>query len=413
MRIPRRCLVGERHGIQGTMHMYAAPMIAAVAALTSTAPAGSTSDAPPCFEALTLADAVARAKQKQQFLIVKATAAWCAPCKAMDKTTFRDPRVAAWIKDNGLAIELDVDANTADAKALRIMAMPTMIAYKGDQEFDRIVGFKDADQLMKWLDGVKVGKVHDADLVQKAKDAQDGKAVLSAHERMELADSLLESRRYEAAAAEYAWLWDHIPEEAPELAGVRVSFMADRMEQLVSMHPSAKAKFAALRDAVAVQLKEKPAAAGLRGDWIALNTIVEDEAATLEWIARAATEQAQEDVIRDNLLPIRRLLSREGKWELLGRVLHFPLNEIDDALAMEDEIVRFSAADDSLSGPTKESIRTSARKRLRTLCGEFYAAMLAANRPEAATEVLNRARTIDSSPEMNKTLEDFKAKVSK
>jgi hypothetical protein len=39
--------------------------------------------------------------------------------------------------------------------------------------------------------------------------------------------------------------------------------------------------------------------------------------------------------------------------------------------------------------------------------------MLAANRPDAATEVLNRARTIDPSPEMNKTLEDFKAKVSK
>lgn len=368
---------------------------------------------PPCFSNLTFAQTLASVKGTPRFLIVKATAAWCAPCKAMDKTTFRDPRVEAWIKENGLAIQLDVDANTADAKALRIMAMPTMIAYKGDQEFDRIVGFKDADQLMKWLDGVKAGKVHDADLVQKAKDAQEGKAVLSAHERMELADSLLESRRYEAAAAEYAWLWDHIPEDAPELAGVRVSFMADRMEQLVSMHPPAKAKFAALRDAVAVQIKDNPAAAGLRGDWIALNTIIEDEAATLEWIARAATEEAQEDVIRDNLLPIRRLLSREAKWELLGRVVHFPLNEIDDALAMEDEIVRFSAADDALTGPTKESMRISARKRVRALCGEFYAAMLAAKRPDAATEVLNRARTIDPSPEMNKTLEEYKAKVSK
>ncbi|MCX5691261.1 MAG: thioredoxin domain-containing protein [Planctomycetota bacterium] len=388
-------------------------MYATVAAIATAAPAWTLSEAPPCFDVLTLADALAAAKQKQQFLIVKATAAWCAPCKAMDKTTFRDPRVEGWIKENGLAIELDVDANTADARALHIMSMPTMIAYKGDQEFDRITGFKSADQLMKWLDGVKAGKVHDAELMQKVKDAQEGKAVLSAQERMEVADNLLASGRYEAAASEYVWLWDNIPHEAPELVSVRVSFMAGRMEQLASLHPPSNAKFAALRDAVGVQLKDNPAAADLRGDWIALNTVIDEQDSTLKWIEQAAMDATQREILDRNSLTIRRLLVRESRWELLGRLIHSPQKELDSEVETASTILRLDEEDAAMPAEGKAATREMTKSMLRKSCGELYAAMIAAKRLDDAAAVLERARTIDASPEMMQTLEEYKARISK
>jgi thiol:disulfide interchange protein len=89
-------------------------------------------------------------------LVVKATAAWCGPCKQMDRTTFRDPTVEAWFKDNGILVPLDVDVSPKDAKALNVRAMPTMIVFNAaGNELDRSEGGMDAKTLVGWLDQLK------------------------------------------------------------------------------------------------------------------------------------------------------------------------------------------------------------------------------------------------------------------
>lgn len=125
--------------------------------LTSCSPS-TPPEAPPVFSHLTLAQARSQVAGTPKVLIVKATASWCPPCKQMNKTSWRDPRVEKWVADHGIAIELDVDQSTQDARALRITAMPTMLAFKDGEEFDRTVGFLDGDQLLAWLGAVERGE---------------------------------------------------------------------------------------------------------------------------------------------------------------------------------------------------------------------------------------------------------------
>jgi len=121
---------------------------------------GKSDGGPPVFTHQTVSEAKAAVAGTNRILVVKGTAAWCPPCKEMDRTTWRDPKVEKWFADNGIVIALDVDQSVADAKALRIMAMPTMVAFKGDVEFDRVMGYQDAEELLGWLNGVKAGKQH-------------------------------------------------------------------------------------------------------------------------------------------------------------------------------------------------------------------------------------------------------------
>ena len=52
------------------------------------------------FAAEKFEQALARARREGRYLLVDATAAWCAPCKLMDRTTWRDPSVLAQLQRN-------------------------------------------------------------------------------------------------------------------------------------------------------------------------------------------------------------------------------------------------------------------------------------------------------------------------
>lgn len=138
--------------------MRTAIILMLTAAMSAGLVACGPSTPPPVFAHRTLAEAKADVRGTGKLLVVKATAAWCGPCQQMNKTTWRDPRVEKWVADHGLAIEVDVDERPEDARAMHITAMPTMLAFKDGEEFDRTVGFMDADQLLAWLEAVQKGE---------------------------------------------------------------------------------------------------------------------------------------------------------------------------------------------------------------------------------------------------------------
>lgn len=106
---------------------------------------------PQVFSELSLAQAQAKAVEQEKILLVDATADWCQPCKLMERTTWVDPEVISWIKLNAIAIQIDVDKQQAEAEELNIRAMPTIIVFKDGSELDRVVGYKDASELLAWL----------------------------------------------------------------------------------------------------------------------------------------------------------------------------------------------------------------------------------------------------------------------
>jgi thiol-disulfide isomerase/thioredoxin len=102
--------------------------------------------------------ALAEAQASGRLLLLDATATWCGPCKMMDRTTWADERVLSWIGKHAIAVRLDVDRDPHRAQALRIEAMPTIVVFKDGAEFDRVVGYQSADDLLAWLDGVVEGR---------------------------------------------------------------------------------------------------------------------------------------------------------------------------------------------------------------------------------------------------------------
>ena len=98
-----------------------------------------------------------RAASEHQLTFRRATAALA--CKLMDRTTWIDRDVVAWLQQHALAIQIDVDAQKDVAKQLRIEAMPTIIAFVDGIELDRVVGARSSSkELLVWLDGVMRGK---------------------------------------------------------------------------------------------------------------------------------------------------------------------------------------------------------------------------------------------------------------
>lgn len=113
--------------------------------------ASTPAPAPAVFSRAGFDAAQAEASASGRAFLVDATAAWCGPCRLMDKSTWTDARVIAWIEKNAVAVQVDVDAEQSRARALRIEAMPTLILFRGDREIGRTVGYRTPEQLLSWL----------------------------------------------------------------------------------------------------------------------------------------------------------------------------------------------------------------------------------------------------------------------
>jgi thiol:disulfide interchange protein len=95
--------------------------------------------------------AEAKASAGDKLLLVDATATWCPPCKEMEKSTWPSEDVKAWVGENALAVQVDVDKDKAAAGELKIKAMPTVILFRGGKELGRHVGYLGPAELVSWL----------------------------------------------------------------------------------------------------------------------------------------------------------------------------------------------------------------------------------------------------------------------
>ncbi len=105
---------------------------------------------------------------------------------------------------------------------------------------------------------------------------------------MEQADRLRLAGEFETATGHYLWLWEHMLEHQPAMYGVRLSFMAGEIEELVAAHEPARRAFTLKRDALGERLEDDPTPRDqeILVDWVALNQILRDD----ETLLRGSTK---------------------------------------------------------------------------------------------------------------------------
>jgi thiol-disulfide isomerase/thioredoxin/Flp pilus assembly protein TadD len=119
----------------------------ALAALLLAAPApGAEEAAPPLavpfVQGRPFSESLKRAKTEKKVVMVDVFAVWCGPCKMMDRTTFSDPSVGAWVKANVVAVKVDAEKGEGRKIAQRYMvgSFPTILFLDSSgNEIDRLI----------------------------------------------------------------------------------------------------------------------------------------------------------------------------------------------------------------------------------------------------------------------------------
>lgn len=97
--------------------------------------------------------AVDAAEAADRILVVDMTASWCPPCKEMDRTVWVNPDLEAYLAENAVVVQIDVDDYPDLAQEFRIEAIPTIIVVdvKRSIELDRRTSLIEAPALIAWL----------------------------------------------------------------------------------------------------------------------------------------------------------------------------------------------------------------------------------------------------------------------
>jgi hypothetical protein len=232
-------------------------------------------------------------------------------------------------------------------------------------------------------------------------------------ERLDAAEQLLNQGKHDEATREFDWLWHNMARLEPDMAGVRVSFMAKSIGQLVEKHRPARARFAEIRDrSERLADADIDTNAELRFDWIVLNEVLSQPERTLTWFdgvkdnARYATLL---DRVATRLVP---LLRASGRLADIGRLYQDPV-----ALIRRTH-VNFQPPPDLAPDEMPPVMRQALQKILDDLpkhvieeAALLVASLLAAGRSADADAVEREARRLDPSEAMRAALQKARGKL--
>lgn len=349
---------------------------------------------PPAFSDLTLEAAQKQVEGTEKVVLMKFTAEWCMPCKAMDQTTWRDEKVVAWVKEHGVAIQVDVDKEPGVSKTYQISAMPTMVMLKGGNEIARKTGFMDAPNTLTWMQDASSGKLAGGPKIDR--DSKDMAA------RLRTVREVAQAGKAEEAAEEYAWLWDNMVGIEPSMSGVRGSFMASDMKALAERSADAKSRFTMLREIAAAKRGADPASVESLDDWIVLNEVIGDEDATLVWFDRVKTGEGDDAKLLGGVsFRLVGLLVEKDRLADVPLLYPDPLGELRSDYEMSAEMARRQPAlPDFLDEATRESVRAQPWEQFREKVAVLYAGFLSAGKDETAAQILAEARKLYEKPRL-------------
>ncbi len=327
------------------------------------------------------------AQKRGKLLLIDFTAAWCPPCQKMEKTTWADNAVQTWIKENAIAIQVDVDKDEKTSSKFRISAMPTLVLFtpqSGEKEFGRQDGYLSSAELMKWLQGAKDGK--SSAEIEKEMEATDCGALW---EHMGKARELQSAGNALAALDEYIWLWNNIQESDPNSGPIRIGVLPTEMKKLCDSNAETKAKV--------LQMREAADKANNRHDWIILNGILGENPRTLAWFDKAKTDPSQQATFQKEIKSLEGVLFSASRWADAAKYLY------PDPMAKIKEYYKQAETMKHPGPDTEVSKNFNAFPPMIIL---LYAAYVGAGRDAEAEKIAAESLRLDSSAEMKQALEN-------
>lgn len=296
--------------------------------------------APDVFSNRTYEKGLAEAQKSKKLLVVDFMAEWCGPCKQMDKVTWPEGSVSSFLQKNAVCVQVDVDKRKDIAKKYDVSGMPTIMMFRApdyEKPFDRVIGYLTPPELLAWLKAVNQGKKH-ADVLRDTAKAAIGKGgAPEVKARFQLAQQFAADRNFDATADELAWIWKNLPKEAPQLMAVRGTGIARMMEEIVKMHPAAKAKFKPLRDSIEADAM-KGKSPSIIDDWITLNEVLGEKDKTLKWFDKIKTDKSQQANISKAGFKLVDVLISSNRWKDVSYVYPDPKATLKRSVQLRKEL---------------------------------------------------------------------------
>ncbi len=342
------------------------------------------------FSDLPFEQAKQSAQSEHKFLLLDFSASWCQPCKKMEITTWLDSTVENWIKENAIAIQIDVDKQEKLSSAFNITGMPTLVLFSPDnseKEFDRQDGYLSASEIMKWLQGAKAGKSA-KELEKELADTNEP----AIWEHMGKARQFQTSNKNAEAFAEYLWLWDNLPQGDSQLGSLRASLVPSEIKRLLSVYPDGKAKIQELRDAADNATK--------RYDWMLLNGMLDENNKTLAWFDKAKTDAAQRDSLRSFTPLLEPVLFSNLRWADAATYLYpEPMKRIGEY---------FKNAQD-MKKPRPDTEFAKDFDPFPNMVMLLYGAYVGANRDAEAKQIADECIRLDDTQTMRDVLKNMES----
>ena len=254
------------------------------------APAATPVSGGPFLE-ISFEEALKRAKQEEKFVFIDFYATWCAPCLRLDRLTWSNPKVAAWLSEETVPLKIDAEIETALARRYEVGAYPTLLFIKPDGEIQGwMVGFKDPSDFLKEGRDIVAG-VRKSDRLRRLheKDPEDPNL------RLKLGRQLEMERSYEEATGHYLWCWDHgVQDPARGFEELRRTILLSDIGRLARLYPPMLKALNERRDRLLLEVSgPRPTRAGAR-DLAALYETLGQRAETLALYDRLRARPAPE-----------------------------------------------------------------------------------------------------------------------
>ena len=338
------------------------------------------------FQDLSFEAALKKAATEKKLVMVDFFTTWCGPCKQLDKTTWKDPKVQAWLDKHTIALKIDAEKQAALARKYKVRAFPTMTFINPDgSTVGSIVGYRSAKDFIS-VASDRIAGITELSVARDRYLAKPNDASI----RLSYADALTAAGKYPEAMEQYDWLWNKSLAVDKNFYGVRLSFMLADLENLAR--------------------KYKPAAEMMAGWYQGSVKRLEGDAATkldaseflsLARVGGVPSKSILEvceryDKRKDALPEVKRILNERardlyfeaGDYASFLKAFSSSPKQYVQEMILSNKNMNMTGLDD-LDEQMREMVLRGQDRRLRGLAARIYQAQLATGQEEKATVIGN------------------------